>query len=299
MMKYKNGRIPIYPMRRIKDFLKNKLPRATRGYHKARLFLRSLAEYPLTRYVYIEDTDIKVPIHNPDVYGFSIGGGQIIGGRLYYETDLIGVFKEMIRGKKVFFDVGAHIGYWSYIASYQKMKVAALEPVRSRSNVITKTKNRHHLEIIVAPNGNRIDEFTARTNLIPDFIKIDVDGEEPEIIKGAIVTLTRYMPDLMIEVRKETSWLIDELKKLGYEFHANETFVRVDMVKPGVLYSKEDFKKDSSPSVFFRVKMNGKWKESWHNKHLADIYRRARKAMPVRNHFTNNMGRFQTDHSKN
>lgn len=204
-------------MRKIKDFLKTRLPRATRAYHKIRLFFRSLLEHPLTRYVCIEDTNIQVPIHNPEVYGLSIGGARITNGRLYYETELIEVFKEMIRGKKVFFDVGAHIGYWSYVASYQKMKVAAFEPVKSRARVITRTKNKHNLHILVEPSGNYIDTFVARMNLIPDFIKIDVDGEEAEIIKGAMATLKRYGPDIMIEVRKETSWLIDELKKLGYK----------------------------------------------------------------------------------
>src|SRR3989338_11267082 len=116
-------------VRKIKDFLRGKFPATTELYHQFRLLLLSIINYPLRLYVFIEDTYIRVPIHNPYVYQLSIGGGRITKGRLYYEEVLIKTTKEMVRGKKVLFDVGAHIGYWSYIAASLGMTVVAFEPI--------------------------------------------------------------------------------------------------------------------------------------------------------------------------
>ncbi|MEK7479499.1 MAG: FkbM family methyltransferase [Patescibacteria group bacterium] len=201
----------------IKKFLKFRLPTAVRAYHSVRLLLLSYIHHPFSSSVFVEETDIKIPIHNPHVYGLCIGGGRVHKGRLYYEEELVRVARESCRGKKVFFDVGAHIGYWSYVASSWGMQVAAFEPKKELTKVIEKTARRENLSIITEPHGNAMDEFVERTGLRPDFIKIDVDGAEDAIIAGARRILERYRPGLMIEVRKETMGLLDDIQKLGYK----------------------------------------------------------------------------------
>ena len=205
-------------IRKIKNFLKKNFPKKTRLYHAVRLILKSFFAHPFRQYVYVADTNIKIPIHNPHVYGLSIGGGRLVQNRLYYEEHLVGIAKKMIReGKGVFFDVGAHIGYWSYVAASWGMQVAAFETNEAAADVIIETKGRHNLPITVWPTGDNLDAFVQETGLVPNFIKIDVDGNEAHVISGAKNILQTHTPSLMIEVREETMGLVDELKQFGYK----------------------------------------------------------------------------------
>ena len=47
-------------------------------------------------------------------------------------------------------------------------------------------------------------------------MKIDVDGNEPAIIRGAMETLRAHRPDLFFEIREETAYLLSDLNALGY-----------------------------------------------------------------------------------
>lgn len=55
-------------------------------------------------------------------------------------------------------------------------------------------------------------------NLQPHFIKIDVQGHELQVLKGAKATLQKHSPVLLIETIDEQS--MQFLKQLGYKFYA-------------------------------------------------------------------------------
>lgn len=57
-------------------------------------------------------------------------------------------------------------------------------------------------------------------NLRPCFIKIDVQGFELEVLRGAKETITEYKPVLLIE--SITEEVIDFLKPIGYDFYSFE-----------------------------------------------------------------------------
>lgn len=75
---------------------------------------------------------------------------------------------------------------------------------------------------------NRLDDLMEQDKLpAPDFMKIDVEGAELFVLKGAENTLRKYKPALLLEFNKETSEaagytqedLLNFLQPLGYEFY--------------------------------------------------------------------------------
>ena len=54
--------------------------------------------------------------------------------------------------------------------------------------------------------------------LAPDVIKIDTEGWERQVLKGALQTLRDHLPAILIEVNDAEAW-IPMLKELGYHFY--------------------------------------------------------------------------------
>lgn len=190
----------------------------------------------------------------------------------YFSTFLEGM---SLKGK-VFFDVGAHIGYSSLVVSKLaagKATVAAFEPNefnRERFNLHIQENGKYGSAIKVFPialsdnNGNQefvftnnvdgwtssgsflavahtrldhdvyekelgfkralvptmtLDSFVQNEKLIPDLIKIDVEGAEHLVIQGAVKTLRKYHPVLLMELHSifATVKSLDVLSSLGYE----------------------------------------------------------------------------------
>lgn len=72
----------------------------------------------------------------------------------------------------------------------------------------------------------RLDALVAEAALpLPNFIKVDVEGAELAVLRGAQATLTRCSPDMLIEVHPQTDrialWML--LDGLGYDLHCLET----------------------------------------------------------------------------
>lgn len=70
-----------------------------------------------------------------------------------------------------------------------------------------------------------IDEFCRNTKIIPDFIKMDVQGSEPRVINGMKKTIencsklkiiTEFYPDAIIDVGFSPKEFLETLKKLGF-----------------------------------------------------------------------------------
>lgn len=59
-------------------------------------------------------------------------------------------------------------------------------------------------------------------HLIPYFIKVDVEGQEAQVIRGAIETIRKYKPVILIEIQSLEGYKLigSFMEKLGY-FHLN------------------------------------------------------------------------------
>lgn len=148
-----------------------------------------------------------------------------------------------LRAESVFYDIGAHVGFYSLMAAPRVKQVFAFEPDPDNYSVIQEVIARNELSNIAAypaaisdsngqltferSNGLRmsghiagvgcdgadsgerlavpaftLDEF-CRAHPLPTFIKIDVEGAEAAVLRGAARLLREQRPTLLIEVHRE------------------------------------------------------------------------------------------------
>lgn len=114
------------------------------------------------------------------------------------------------RGTKTF-DVGAQYGYDALVAA--KMSSATVVAFECDLSVFERLSHTIQLNPTLSPliepvnamvgtgrDGTvTIDEYSAKT-LVPDFIKIDVEGAELDVIRGATNVLATRHPALVVEV---------------------------------------------------------------------------------------------------
>jgi len=176
------------------------------------------------------------------------------------EPALTALFIERIGPEAVVFDVGAHLGYYSMLAETLGAEVHAFEPAPEtlsalRSNVGDQVRvvakgawsadERLELkdfgsdhsavntfvssrdEDLDEPDATHtvpvtsIDSYVSLTRAVPTLVKIDAEGAELEVLRGASRTLEAHAPIVTIEVGDTEDELhsrktIDFAVHLGY-----------------------------------------------------------------------------------
>ena len=182
-------------------------------------------------------------------------------GTFGYEPGTLATWSRLAAQSRTIADVGAHVGYFSMIAAHAnpKAKVHSFEPVDQiharlsvnvRSNGVQNVKLHQAgvssepgwADISVRFSGNllstgssleaaapdaqlkriqllTLDEVFAETKL--DLVKIDVEGHEMSVLRGARQVLKRDRPTLVMEALVDASLdeLIAEFEPLGYDVH--------------------------------------------------------------------------------
>lgn len=159
-----------------------------------------------------------------------IASQQKRDGRLCYQLHKYDAAMQSVRRRRVAVDVGAHIGFWSYWMAQDFDALHAFEPLASHracwtANVPLRDGVVLHPEALGAAAGfvrlfETVDNSgNTRINDIPgsvpmarlddfafpvvDFLKIDCEGYEAFVIEGAVETLQRCRPVVIVEQKRK------------------------------------------------------------------------------------------------
>jgi len=174
-----------------------------------------------------------------------------------YEPEQTRLFQEAVGPGQVAYDVGAHIGYYTLLASDlvgDKGHVVAFEPLPSNLWDLRRhlqMNGCHNVTVIdacvgehagscqfkrgtgprtgyIAPNGAltvqmvRLDELLNEGTIpAPDCIKVDVDGTELAVLQGAQSLIARKHPTIFLSVHSDEArrQCGDLLEAQGYRLH--------------------------------------------------------------------------------
>ncbi|MEO0295033.1 MAG: FkbM family methyltransferase [candidate division WOR-3 bacterium] len=180
------------------------------------------------------------------------GSGLISQWIGIYEKNIIKKIIKYLKPNKIYYDIGAHIGYYSFIFSKFGRKVYSFEPhplnfyflkehiklnnlkntyafnfaIYSENKKVFFELNDDRTEGKIKNYGNfLVDAFTLDYLIYekkfdePDFIKIDVEGAELEVLKGSQKILKFKKPLILISIHSENlkNEILFLLKKIGYK----------------------------------------------------------------------------------
>jgi len=157
----------------------------------------------------------------------------------HYEFEEVEVFRDLLKNSKIVFDVGSHIGKYSIMSSKlnPNAKVYSFEGAKDNFKILSMNKKINHLNNLYVINkalSNKIGKekfYLSQTGLMTkksnnfkmvetetldnflgksrigyiDLIKIDVDGSELDVLKGARKALSKgIIKNIIIEVSPKT-----------------------------------------------------------------------------------------------
>lgn len=173
-----------------------------------------------------------------------------------YELNKRLAFEREIPAGAVVYDIGANVGYFSLLAAVlagPEGQVYAFEPLPRNIEFLRKHINLNKLDTIevieaavsdhsgeaafdlgassamghLADSGEIFVRMVAMDEMLmsgeiqpPDYIKVDVEGAEYEVLKGARGILEKYHPTLFLDTHQREAHrpTIALLEELGYEF---------------------------------------------------------------------------------
>ncbi|MFN3188083.1 MAG: FkbM family methyltransferase [Candidatus Paceibacteria bacterium] len=199
-----------------------------------------------------------------------------------WETHIGNILCSELHSNDVFIDVGANIGYFSLMASSivgERGRVLSFEPLDNLFNQLSKSielNSFNNIKLIKKACGNSIEEavigisqkniggssivnidtFTQKQkisittldieleNVIDklDFIKIDVEGYEYEVLLGANNLITKFKPKILLEF--SPSIYLHKNEDLGLnilKFLKGHNYKITDLIKDEVILDVEYF----------------------------------------------------------
>lgn len=177
-------------------------------------------------------------------------GGLVLNGRKSYQGAKQLLALRHCRSFHTAIDVGAHIGLWSFNLAQHFEMVHAFEPVAEHRECFAKNvraeevvlhdcalgaaPGRVSMDVADGSSGDSkvtagdevevctLDSFNIRN---VDFIKVDCEGYEENVLRGAEQTILQWKPTIIVEQKREMAsrfglqplGAVEYLKGLGYK----------------------------------------------------------------------------------
>jgi len=143
-----------------------------------------------------------------------------------HETDLHPYYKQLLKKGMRCFDIGAYRGWDALTLAYLTgSEVVSFELVPRFIEMAKDFLEPSNLNIRLVEacmsdgtGGTATVDQAASEYFLPDFIKIDVEGAEASVLRGASKTLMHRHPALVVEVHGKTveADCVSLLKSFGY-----------------------------------------------------------------------------------
>lgn len=161
--------------------------------------------------------------------------GKVVDGRLTYQYHKYEAAMKYVKNMRVAVDVGAHVGFWSFFMARDFKDVAAFEPMAEHQLCWHENMRKiNNAELFTQALGNsagrvqletRTHGSSGDTQVVPDeqvdvnkcgrfvpmvtldslnfpfvdFIKVDCEGYELNVLQGAEATLKKSKPVVVVE----------------------------------------------------------------------------------------------------
>lgn len=172
---------------------------------------------------------VWLPDHEQHMVEWMNKSGEVVDGRGTYQIKKLREAMKYVKQFRVAIDVGAHVGFWSMHLVKLFNSVIAFEPIHEHADCYEKNLAGYHLRYTLiqcalgesarrvcleTPPGSSggthivgdgdidmraLDEFDLDD---VDFIKIDCEGWELDVLKGARETILRCKPCIIVEQKQ-------------------------------------------------------------------------------------------------
>ena len=176
----------------------------------------------------------------------------LLNGRQAYQGRKQVAALKYVANHRVAIDVGAHVGLWSYNLAHEFAAVYSFEPVAEHRACFEKNMagvGQHvHLKALAlgaepgmiaisTEKGSSGNSLVCGPGTIPmvtldsleipnvDFVKVDCEGYEENVLRGGLETIERCLPVIIVEQKRgmaanmglKTLGAVDFLRILGYK----------------------------------------------------------------------------------
>ena len=170
----------------------------------------------------------------------------------YVEPETRDWFLKNLRKENIIFDIGAHVGLYSILFSQKCSTMYSFEPTDTYENYLLPNLQKNNIESVKTEklgfgskvgyftekiykiwgqdpfeeiyNFMTLDEYVKVNQVIPDFIKIDADGYDYEILLGGINLLLNNNITICVEINHalttrgyKSEDIFDFMNKINYE----------------------------------------------------------------------------------